>query len=707
MRIAVFTSEFPSISQTFVMNQIAGLTEAGHDVSIWANRKGGEGLLPRDTRTQYLLARTTWFNMPQNRILRAIESIWVFGRLALQHPGRAIAFVWHAIAHKRYYAFHSTIHATRAFAGKECHFDVLYCHFGDIGVVALRLKKLGLITGNLVTVFHGFDITKSIEKHGHSIYSDLLSEGDLFLPISARWQDRLIELGAQSGKVKVHRMGVDCDKFVFKARSLGKNETIRAVTVARLVKKKGIEYSIRAIAKLIHKGYPIQYKIIGGGPLWNRLHALIQETGCSEHISLAGACSHEEVVRVLEQAHVLLLTSVKDEEGNEEGIPVSIMEAMAMGIPVLSTHHSGIPELVEDGVTGVLVPERDVDAIAAALERLIDNVRLWPEMGKAARNEIEREYNIKILNRRLLEILSEASWDHGIRFSKFGRKRIKTLLSGIFRATLRHEARAVYRSIIYRGDKRYCPVCGSRVRKFLAAGVARRPNARCPICGSLERHRLMAVFFQEWTDVYTAKGYSFLHIAPERQFKEQFERISELEYMTADLSRSDVRVRFDVCNIPCRDRVFDVVYCSHVLEHVVDDLRGMRGLLRVLKPSGWAVLQVPITAAATIEDPRVTDPAERLRLFGQADHVRRYGYDYENRLRETGFLVESIPARFVVGEENLETMGVDRKEKVFFCVREENQAFSAIRDRIRMGFDPKSIEAAHKLKRHMSPPGLR
>ncbi len=125
----------------------------------------------------------------------------------------------------------------------------------------------------------------------------------------------------------------------------------------------------------------------------------------------------------------------------------------------------------------------------------------------------------------------------------------------------------------------------------------------------------------------------------------------------------------DITDVQYPDDTFDVIYCSHVLEHVPEDRKAMRELRRVLAPAGWAVLQVPITAEETFEDPSVTDPEERERLFGQCDHVRRYGPDYALRLKEAGFEVRTYTAAEVVGAENLERMGIKKDERVHYCTK--------------------------------------
>ena len=129
-------------------------------------------------------------------------------------------------------------------------------------------------------------------------------------------------------------------------------------------------------------------------------------------------------------------------------------------------------------------------------------------------------------------------------------------------------------------------------------------------------------------------------------------------YLTADLLDTGVMESMDITDIAWPDGSFDVIYCSHVLEHVVDDCKAMRELCRVLAPSGWAMLNVPITANETFEDPSVTDPRERIRQFGQKDHVRRYGPDYMDRLTAAGFEVTRISAGDLVADANIERYGL-------------------------------------------------
>lgn len=195
---------------------------------------------------------------------------------------------------------------------------------------------------------------------------------------------------------------------------------------------------------------------------------------------------------------------------------------------------------------------------------------------------------------------------------------------------------------LHRGNRVECPCCGGRFRRFLPGGVRRREGARCPGCGSLERHRLIWLFLERFSTLYV-KPHRVLHVAPEEQLARHLARQPNLTYVSADLDSPIAMERVDLTRIPHGDASFDVVICCHVLEHIPDDRRAMRELRRVLAPSGFGVLQTPVHSMdRTDEDPRVVDPEERRRRFGQPDHVRRYGRDFHDRLREAGFRVHRI-----------------------------------------------------------------
>ena len=158
-----------------------------------------------------------------------------------------------------------------------------------------------------------------------------------------------------------------------------------------------------------------------------------------------------------------------------------------------------------------------------------------------------------------------------------------------------------------------------------------------------------------------------LHFAPEAIFVKKWQELEHLEYVTSDLYDPKASVCADICQMPFHDEYFDVLYCSHVLEHVTDDHAAMRECYRVLKQNGWAVFLVPIGPDPTIEDPTVNDPKERERRFGQNDHVRLYGPDFVERLEKAGFVVTQFKVEDVIGV-NAHRYAIPANESpLFFC----------------------------------------
>jgi SAM-dependent methyltransferase len=219
-----------------------------------------------------------------------------------------------------------------------------------------------------------------------------------------------------------------------------------------------------------------------------------------------------------------------------------------------------------------------------------------------------------------------------------------------------------------RGNAVECPVCGSTFRKFLPYGVKSRPNVLCPSCLSLERHRLIWLYLQQQSD-FLVKPRKLLHVAPEQCFYTRFRKYSHIEYVTADLESPIADFHFDLHDIPFEENSFDMILCNHVLEHVADDRRVMREILRVLRPGGFAILQVPLepNRENTYEDPSVTDPRQREIQFGQKDHLRVYGRDYAGRLRECGFTVEERPVTREFGEAEIARYRLSPEETLYIA----------------------------------------
>lgn len=225
----------------------------------------------------------------------------------------------------------------------------------------------------------------------------------------------------------------------------------------------------------------------------------------------------------------------------------------------------------------------------------------------------------------------------------------------------------------YAGNKVECPVCRSHYRIFLPYGrINPRQNALCPSCLSLERHRLIWLYLQEKTNFFK-QNLDVLHIAPEHCFMKPFEKQHSDRYITADIESPLAKVKMDIHQMPFEDGKFDAVLCNHVMEHVRDDIQAMKEIRRVLKPGGWAIMQIPFFSPipdVTFEDHSITDKRERENIFGQDDHVRKYGHDYPKRIERSG--LKAVEDRFVFGlpKEQVFRYGLSPSEVIYLAYRE-------------------------------------
>jgi colanic acid/amylovoran biosynthesis glycosyltransferase len=349
MKILMVVSTFPKIHDICMLNQMTGLIDRGHDVHIYAFHQGDMVHVQQDVIDYDLISKTIFGQLP--------ESLDEYDIILFQ------------LGHKL--------------------FDVKNSH---------NFK------GKVVVCLRGYDITGFVQENPYA-YDEYFESCDLFLPVCNAFKNLLEELGCPSYKIVVHHSSIDCSKFIFQAKELLLNDTINIVSAGRFVEKKGFVNSIKAVARLIKKYPQIQYTIIGDGILKREYQRLIKSLGVEDNIKLDSWHTHEEYIEILKKAHIFIVPSVTAKNNDQEGIPNVLKEAMAMGLVVVATDHSGNRELIEHAVTGFLVPENDSNAIAYKVDYLLRNPTKWNAIQLAAVKKIRKEFDKEKENDKLEHIL--------------------------------------------------------------------------------------------------------------------------------------------------------------------------------------------------------------------------------------------------------------------------------------------------------------
>jgi len=400
--VSFFVPRFPAPSETFIQAQADGLLARGVKLEIAAIAAGdpeplGAFLLKWPDRLTLRIA-------PVPKTLGA--RIALMPGVLMKRTGRQALDV--AKFGDDAASLRLPIAAARWPKQPPIERRVWLAHYGRWGRLACALRELGLIKGPIATVFHGKDMSAYLQKRSRNAYGHLFRRGDLFLPISEFWREKLIRLGAPADKIMVHRMGVDTTRFIETPRTLKPGEPVRFIGVGRMVEKKGFDDALAAFAQMrgAPDAPPATLTLIGDGPLRRSLHAQAAQLGLGDAVRFTGLLPHAKVEEMLREAHVFVLPSRTSRSGDMEGIPVALMEAMAQGLPVLATRHSGTPELVEHDVCGLLCEEGDRQALATNMLTFAKRPEQWAAMGAAGAAKVRRDFDLKAWNDLLLQRLT-------------------------------------------------------------------------------------------------------------------------------------------------------------------------------------------------------------------------------------------------------------------------------------------------------------
>ncbi len=278
---------------------------------------------------------------------------------------------------------------------KKSGASLLHAHFGPVGYGLLCQKRqLGL---PLVTTFYGYDMSRLPEEAvWRERYDELFRQGDLFLVEGSHMKKGLMAIGCPEEKIAIQHIAIDMKLFPFRERLPKKEDKVILFFCGRLTEKKGLVYALMALKEIVSSFPNIVLRVVGDGDLRHELEAFIKEKNLGEYVEMLGFQSHEVVSQEMAQADIYIQPSVTAASGDTEGgAPTILLEAQAAGVPILATQHADIPEVVVDGDSGLLSPERDWQQFAANLVYLLEHQEKWKEFGKAGRSHVAAQYDIE------------------------------------------------------------------------------------------------------------------------------------------------------------------------------------------------------------------------------------------------------------------------------------------------------------------------
>jgi colanic acid/amylovoran biosynthesis glycosyltransferase len=349
LRVLFCVKSFPSYTSWFILNQITEFIRQGHDVTI----------LARDHQL------TTVNNThPEIIHLRLLEKTYINTLPEHKHS-----------------------------------FDIILCQFSSLAPYVIDFTEKYHITGKLFVFVRGAFCYR--KKQHEKIRKKIFEKTDMFLSVCEFSKNQLVALGCDPKKIKIVHSTIDTHTFSYTPRQTPK-DTIHIITTSRLSEQKGLEYAIKAVKDVLKQHPNCDYTIIGDGKIRKKIEQLIINFDLEKKIFLLGWKKPDEIIAILDNSHIFLHPSITTSNGGSEGIPTSIMEAMALGIPVVATAHAGIPELIENDITGFLVPEKNSKELAEKVVFLIKNQKLWNKIGIAGRKAVEKEFDKTTENQKFI-----------------------------------------------------------------------------------------------------------------------------------------------------------------------------------------------------------------------------------------------------------------------------------------------------------------
>jgi len=404
--VAFFVPSFPELTETFLLRQVTGLLDRGCDVRVLAHESASSEICHPDVLGRNLAARTRY-------LARGEPSSLASGGTATERPQRpalrrvaaALRDAWTFAPRSAVADAPSAVYRV-ARVSREPRPKIVHCHYGDTGLqygFAATLWNVPLIVS-----FYGYDVSSFPRTHGNDVYRALFRRADRVLALSEEMREVLCGLGAPRERTRLQHLSVDPVRFGPPPEGrVATPGPVRILTVGRLVEKKGHEYALKALATLSHDSPGFEYEVVGDGPLASHLQSLAESLGIADRVRFRGALSEPEVADAMRRADLFVLPSVEAANGDREGTPTVLLEAQATSLPVIATRHAGIPEVVRDGETAILVGERDVEGLARALRTMLASPETRLAFSQAGRDFVLRRHSVEAGARQLEQIYEE------------------------------------------------------------------------------------------------------------------------------------------------------------------------------------------------------------------------------------------------------------------------------------------------------------
>ncbi len=401
MKIATFMETFPALSETYILWHMSELIRSGQEVELYPVQQGSTEKVHEEVHEFDLLERMhvappIEFSSQSGKLKFGLELMDACVRYPVE-----MARLYRSL---RGYCAMGWPQVVRHLAhlGRRMEVDVLHGYFGPPGRRAQMLRESLQLEAPLVVSFLGFDLNVLPNKTPSNYYAQVF-DGATALCVSSQFmKGRILELGAPEERVTVLPLGLPVKRFTYQERGHAKGEPLRLLSAARLTEVKGIEWGLRGVSLALDAGVDVRWEIFGDGPLRGELEALCKELGLDEHVTFHGFVTMDRVKEGMSRVDAALFPGVSAHDGAEEALGGAVLEAQASGMPVIASQVGGVPEAFVLGESGLLVPQKDAQAIADAIVELYSRRDAWGDMGRKGREHIEQQYDCGALNERWL-----------------------------------------------------------------------------------------------------------------------------------------------------------------------------------------------------------------------------------------------------------------------------------------------------------------